>query len=332
MNKLMASFFSFLVSVHAVAGSKLYFTEMPDSIPGNYTVWKYDTSTKVATTIASGIEEAYTGYDMVSGAAICGSESYYYAVASDLTIANGVLVVDVAAGTSQVLDSKLFGGNLLHNMWCDPADASGQTFYAIEYNIQDSSDSNYYLYHVTIEGDKVTNEQLGAFLPAGQPTGSDTMFSATKDVSEVWCGWALNLNMKEGKVQIMDTSTGKITDEYTLTGQNAYPYVTVPYEPHQKTFLGVMSDQLQDTHVAQFTLEEDGTISTSDVEESGYAYTGSQAWAIEYSQDLAYASDSQAKCIRSFNAKNGDWIGDIPYSNIVGEKTVKAGALAVVNA
>ena len=331
MNTLTKFLLSAILSVNIVLGSKLYFTQMPDSIPGNYTVWGYDTSTKQTTAIASGLEDSYTGYSMVSGAAICGSEAYYYAVASDLSIAHGVLVVDVAAGTSKVLDSKLFGGNLLHNMWCDSADSSGQTFYAVEYNVNDPSDSNYYLYHVTIQGNKVTNERLGAFVPAAEPTGSDTMFSAPKDVSEVWCGWSANSNEKAGKIQILSTKSGKVTGEYTLTGHNAYPYVTVPYQAHQKTFLGVMNNPAKDVRIAQFTLEEDGSVSVADVKSAPYAYTGSQAWAIEYSKDLAYACDYNEKLIRIMNAKTGDLIGDIQFSEILNEKTVNAGALAVVD-
>lgn len=331
MDKLTIFILSILLSVNVAAGSKLYFTQMPDSIPGNYTVWSYDTSSKQVTAIATDLEEAYTGFDMVSGAAICGSEAYYYAVASDLTIAHGVLVTDVAAGTSKILDSKLFDGNLLHNMWCDPADSSGQTLYAIEYNVEDTKDSDYYLYHVTVEGSKVTNEKLGAFVPAAEPTGSDTMFSATKDVSEVWCGWSLNSNEKQGKIQIMSTKTGQVTDEYALSGHDAYPYVTVPYEAHQKTFLGVMNNPAKDVRTAQFTLEENGSVSVDEVESAPYAYTGSQPWAIEYSKDLAHAVQSYESVIRTMNAKTGELVEDIPFSEILNDKTVKAGALAVVD-
>ena len=305
---------------------------MPDSIPGNYTVWSYDTSTKQATVIAGDLEEAYTGFDMVSGAAICGSEAYYYAVASDLTIAHGVLVVDVAAGASNILDSELFNGNLLHNMWCDPADPSGQTLYAIECNVEDSEDSDYYLYHVTIQGSKVTNEKLGGFVPAGWATGFDTMFSAPKDVSEVWCGWAANSWEKEGKIQIMNTTNGQVSAEYTLTGHNAYPYVTIPYQAQQKTFLGVMDNPRQDIRTCQFTLEQDGSVSAEDVESASYAYTGSQPWAIEFSKDLAHAVYSLGDyLIRTMNAKTGELVGDLPFTAILGETTVKAGALAVVD-
>ena len=332
MDKLITFVFSILLTVNVAAGSKFYFTQMPDSIPGNYTVWSYDTSSRQVAVIATDFEDAFTGFDMVSGSAICGSEAYYYAVASDLSIAHGVLVADVAAGTSKILDSKLFDGNLLHNMWCDPADSTGQTIYAIEYNVNDPEDTDYYLYRVTLEGSKVTNEKIGSFVPAAYPTASDTMFSAPKDVSEVWCGWSLNAKGNSGKIQIMDVKTGQVTDEYGLTANVGYPYATVPYEAHQKTFLGVLDNNVKDVRTAQFTLKDDGTVLVDEIESASYAYTGSQPWAIEYSKDLAHASVYNGGLIRTMNAKTGELVGEVKYSEILNEKKgVLAGALAVVD-
>ncbi len=64
-----------------VSSTEIVFTEMPDSIPGNFNTYQYDLDSKVLKTIPTGVEEAFTAWDFVSGATVC--ENTYYAAVDD---------------------------------------------------------------------------------------------------------------------------------------------------------------------------------------------------------------------------------------------------------
>lgn len=152
-------------------------------IPGNYTLWKYESSTDKVTVVGTGMEDSYTAYDFVSGAAVCGNS--YFASAVEAGIDYGLLVADLDTGAQKVYPHSDFGDLLIHNIWCDSKDISGSSVYAVESTL---SDPEFTLHRISIGNDMVTNEKVGVFtMPDGAMwAGHDTMFQATASTGEVW--------------------------------------------------------------------------------------------------------------------------------------------------
>ena len=104
-----------------MAHATYYFSHSPKEIPGNYTIWKLETGDENGlTNIASGLEEAYTSWSIVSGAAQCGSR--YYASAVDAPIEAALLVseLDQDGKLKYRLGTTLEWNYNLHNMYYDP--------------------------------------------------------------------------------------------------------------------------------------------------------------------------------------------------------------------
>jgi hypothetical protein len=197
--------------VALVNGNKYYFSFSPQSIPGNYSTWLFNSDNNQLSMLSTGLEEAYTAWAMVSGSAQCGSR--YYASAVDVPIAAALLVTDLDTGKTNIFDWNNFGVNLnLHNMYCDTSDESGQNLYVVESVV---GANEYSLYKMKIDDDyNFSQEKIGDFITDKTkqltPTGYDTEFQVSPDLKTAFALWT-NSQMLLGFVQTMDTSTGKVT-------------------------------------------------------------------------------------------------------------------------
>lgn len=330
--------FSLLIVVFCVIGSSLasemYFTQMPDSIPGNYTIWKYDSTSKKTTAMGSAYESVSNAFDFVSGSAVC--QQNYYASAVDVMIAYGLLVADLSTGEQKILNQKLFGDLLIHNIWCDPSDSTGSSVYAVESTI---SNPEFYLYHITVDGMAVTNRKIGTFAtPKGcEYAGSDTMFNAPEGVGEVWASWATK-QQTGGYIQVMNTKNGAVSD-YKVDGTTpapGYPYSMVPLKAGQNTAMGILNgiEMKPHTRIAQFTLDDSkNSAKISDEEDGTDSFTGFQPWATEYAPALVHTivSDQEDATVRTFDATTGKMLADVPMKEILRGNKFRVGALAVRN-
>ena len=95
--------FSLLIAFSVLAivsGNVYYFSHSPRTIPGDYSVWSYDSSSGDLNQLSTGKESAYSAWTMVSGAAYCNGR--YYASAVDVPISAALLVTDVNSGKTQI--------------------------------------------------------------------------------------------------------------------------------------------------------------------------------------------------------------------------------------
>jgi hypothetical protein len=210
----MSNLFLSLVLIALVAlveGNKFYFSFSPQSIPGNYSTWLFNTDSNQLSQLSTGLEEAYSAWTMVSGSAQCGSR--YYASAVDAPIAAAMLITDLGTGKTNIFDWNNFGVNLnLHNMYCDTSDESGQTLYVVESVV---GGHEYSLYKMKIDDDyNFSQEKIGDFVTDNTKTltstGYDTQFQVSPDLKTAFALWT-NSQMLLGFVQKMDTSTGEVT-------------------------------------------------------------------------------------------------------------------------
>lgn len=109
---------------------------------------------------------------MASGAAVCNGR--YYASAVSVPETAGLLIVDLATKTSKIYDwttTPAINQLNLHNMYCDPSDATGQTLIVVE-NVIGSSSPSYNLFKLNINDKYVfTNTHIGTF-PLSSHMGS----------------------------------------------------------------------------------------------------------------------------------------------------------------
>ena len=74
---------------HIAQANMYYFSHSPQSIPGEYGVYSYNSDSQELKTLSTGQESSLTAWSMVSGAATCGGR--YYASAVDVPIARPLI-------------------------------------------------------------------------------------------------------------------------------------------------------------------------------------------------------------------------------------------------
>ena len=238
MNKITAG----MGFLGVAASTKIMFTEMPPSIPGNFTTYHYDMKTNQLSTIATGAEGSYTAWDFLSGAAVCGNT--YYAAIDDSIIDWGLTAISIDTGDVRLWNSKLMPTtNLLHNLWCDPSGDDGSLL-----SVQSTTGgtATFGLYSVHVDGNRVTQEKIGEFPPLTSENsfvGFDTEFQATPDRSQVWGNFGSNTDdarLESGNLHIMNSKTGGV-QSYSYGQISAYPYSTVPLSENEP-FLTVVNN------------------------------------------------------------------------------------------
>lgn len=219
--------FSLLLAAGVAYGANVIVTNSPVTSPGAFTFWSLDTETGTSKKIATktGLEGT-----SASGAVVC--NGHYYAVYTNYGSASfGLLSVDLTAKNSSV--DTLTTQSLFHVMACDPrshsllAVASDSGSDGASFKLKRFDPSN-------------SNETLIGEFPTGQVkwSGYDTIFAFKEDASEIWASWPEDTcpdcpnAHKGGHLEIMDTSSGKITKslKYTdgLFKSSATPYFVVP--------------------------------------------------------------------------------------------------------
>lgn len=224
---------------------------------------------------------------------------------------------------------------ILHNMWCDPADPTGQTLYAVE---STTDNPVFALYKITVlnYSQAVTQTKVGTFdMPKGAAyAGSDTMFQATPDMKEVYCAWS-NSNQHGGDIQVMKVADG-MTTTYSVDGsKQGYPYTIVPLESGKDTVLGALNGLQMSPHSAFTQFKFSGSkAEVTDMTEGSKVFTGFQPWQIEAEPQLVHTiTNSDSQSIRTFNAVDGSWTSDIYMTEILSRDDNpdqrKTGGLAV---
>merc|ERR1719353_1374708 len=207
---------SLLSCISACFCQTFYFSHAPQEIPSNFTTWEYNGASGDLKMLSTGLEEAYTAYEFVSGAATCGGR--YYASAVDPPMDAGLMVVEIQTGKTEILDwnnSPALKSMNLHNMYCDPEDKNGQTLYVVE-NVIDGTQS-YSVWKMKIDPDyKVTQDKIADFpLNAKMvPTAYDTEFQITPDLKTVYSLWTTKQASASFVISV-DLESGS-TKTYTL--------------------------------------------------------------------------------------------------------------------
>lgn len=330
MNKFTAS----MGFLGMAASSKIIFTEMPPSIPGNFTTYQYDLETKHLSTIATGAEGSYTAWDFLSGAAVCGNT--YYAAIDDSIIDWGLTAISIDTGDVRLWNSKLMPtNNLLHNLWCDPSGDEGSLL-----SVQSTTGgaASFGLYSVHVDGNRVTQEKIGDFPPLTDQNsfmGFDTEFQVTPDRSQVWGNFGSNTansRVQSGNLHIMNSKTGSV-ESYSYGDISAYPYTSVPLS-EDESFLTVVNKN-GNMIKSQGSLSGD-SVDTSDEQDGAGLYTGSQPWTVDAGSNKIYAitstsvSPDGAQFLDIMNAKTGDIEQSVPFTEILGKKCNTIGGFALL--
>ena len=315
-------FIVFLATNLLVAHATYYFSHSPKEIPGNYTIWKLETGDENGlTNIASGLEEAYTSWSIVSGAAQCGSR--YYASAVDAPIEAALLVSELDQdGKTQILTWDNFGGNYnLHNMYCDPSDPSGQTLLVVE-NIIGDSPSQFSLFRMTIDSNyKITQDKI-ADLPndTGKitPTNYDTEFQMSPDLKTLYAMWT-NPGMNLGFIQTVDVQSGAVTS-YTMSG---IPYALLVNSNGNTEIVTIKITTNGQAKYFKCKLSLAGSsATTTNCAEADDLFTGGQPWTSQNSDGSFYTvrSASGSQSIVTINSE-----GSITNSLALQDEFKKAG-------
>lgn len=275
----------------------LYFSGMPSSIPGNYTVYSFNTANPNAvTTIGTALEESYTAYDFVSGAALCGD--VYYTSAVDVMIDWGLGVMDVSTGETKVFNIEDLDSNrIIHNIYCSGLDDRSLV------TVQSTTTGEFSAWNVNLSGDspstwRVTQTKIGDFDKSGKTEfypGTDTIFAATYSLTnEIYASFS-NEKHTGGFLDVMNMQ-GDVKS-YDIAGLPGYPYSSFPMSHDDTQFKGLINDHGV-TQTATFTLDG-GNVSISDTTEANDLYTGSQPWQYSPKSDKFYA-------VTSPNGNNGE--------------------------
>lgn len=308
----------------SVSSTNIVFTQMPESIPGNFTTYQYDLENEVLTKIASGSEGSYDAWDFVSGAAVCGNT--YYAAIDDSIIDWGFAAISLDTGNINIWKKNMMPTeNLLHNLWCDPS--STDSLYSVQSTTGGSA--VFGLYHLTVSDRKVSQVLIGEYPNSGGNyyVGFDTEFQATPDRSQVWGNFASN-NYKSGHLHVMDSKTGKLTS-YDYQGQSGYPYTTVPLDNGDSSFLTLRNgnEMIKGTGAL-----EGSNVVMSDIENASELFSGSQPWTVDASSNKVYTVSKDQigqQYLKILNAKNGDIEFSLNFNDILHSKGT-VGGLALV--
>lgn len=275
---------------HIAQANMYYFSHSPQSIPGEYGVYSYNSDSQELKTLSTGKESSFTAWSMVSGAATCGGR--YYASAVDVPIAAAMLITELDSGNTQIFDWTNFGSGSdnLHNMYCDPSDKSGQTLFVVS-NVIGASGYEFSLSKMKIDSDyKFTMDKIADFPMPKQavPTAYDTEFQMSPDMKTMYGMWT-NQQGQVGWIQTIDVASGSVTT-YSLGGESHVPYsllvdsagdmVLVSYE--------TTKDNVNEYTKCKLTLSS-GDAKQTDCEVDNTLFTSGQPWTTQLSDGNFYA-------------------------------------------
>lgn len=306
----------------------LYFSEMPLSIPGNYSVFSYDTSTKQVEKVGGGEESSYTAYDFVSGSASCGN--MYYSSAVQTIVSWGLEVMDTSSGDVKIFTTEeLRSTRIFHNIYCDTSGA-----YTLV-TVQSTTDGIFSVWGVDVTGSgsnnwKVTQTKIGDFATTGDYyyVGSDTIFASTfSATNEIYASFS-NQKYTSGSFEVM-TMDGNVKT-YEIKGAPGYPYASVPLSTDSKQFTGLINDS-GNTKQVTFTFNNDDSVSLSNEVDAEQLYTGSMPWSYSSKTNQVYAMTSHSTGPQSILIMNTDLEiqETISIASLIGQGDHKCGGLTV---
>jgi hypothetical protein len=245
--------------------------------------------------LSTGLEEPFTAYSFVSGAATCGGR--YYASAVDPPMDAGLMVVEIQTGKTEILDwnnSPALKSMNLHNMYCDPEDKNGQTLYVVE-NVIDGTQS-YSVWKMKIDSDyKVTQDKIADFpLNAKMvPTAYDTEFQITPDLKTVYSLWT-TMQASAAFVISVDLESGS-TKTYTLeSGRQSVPYALLVDESgHMEIVISKHLTSGGNEYSSCLLVLEGGDAKTSHCQERDELYLGGMPWTTQLSDGMFYTLSSR---------------------------------------
>ena len=266
-----------------------YFSHSPQSIPGNYSVYSYDSDTQDLKELHTDKESSYTAWAMVSGSATCGSR--YYASAVDVPIAAAMLITELDSGKTSIFDWTNFGGgnDNLHNMYCDTSDSSGQSLFVVS-NVIGGSGYQFSLSKMKIDSDyKFTMDKIADFpIPKkAVPTAYDTEFQMSPDLKTMYALWT-NQQMTFGWIQTLDVSSGSVKTYSLPTG--GVPYSLLVDSKGDMVLVSFETDRDGVNEYTKCKLSlADGNAKTSDCEVDNTLFTSGQPWTTQLSDGNFYA-------------------------------------------
>jgi hypothetical protein len=281
-----------IATLFAVLGTSvaemLYLSQMPGSIPGNYSIHSFDTDSQKLALVATGAESSYTAYSFVSGAAACGNR--YYSVAVDVGINWGLQVADISTGKSQIFNTDdLKNKRVYHAIYCTE---ETNTVVTVQASLETSPPS-YGVWKVTVDDNfKVTQKHVGDFGTDGasSPVGCDQEFAATfAATGKIYAVFSTS-NFKGGSLKIMDMS-GKV-ETYKYDG-SPYPVQATPLKNDGTPFTTIFKDvQNGKFSQASCTLGGSAVKTTGEKAAPELAQIGGMPWSYSPKTNKFYAISS----------------------------------------
>eukprot|EP01084_Bolivina_argentea_P059641 108933_1 len=301
-------------------GTTLVFVNNSDLIGPKITdyVVTFDTVTKQGkayyTTIPSN-DEIY------SGAVVCGD--MYYGVWVQLLAATGLFAFDLSNGN---LTSYVTASNNYHILQC--TETKG-TILAVSNDF--STPPLFELDRITFEGrNKFTKTVIGKFPAADDPGGDayDTTFSWYPSQNELWASFP-NTKYNSGDLFIMDTTSGKIKNQYAYPRSYGDPYFTLPTTMKGNSFKGAVSSSQDNIDISFVTLTIDkDALDVSNKESAPYLWSDSQPQPI--CNGTGYAVQVDGTTIISYDIQTGKTIETFEMGKLLHNPRLDIGDLACI--
>ena len=309
-----------------LSAETLYFTEEPKSIPGNYTVYSYDTESQKTTAITTNLETVDSVYSFVSGAASCGSK--YYASVNNMGFDWGIGVFDTVTGKSRIFGVADLGNEyIFHAIYCSGTD--DKTVIAVKGT---TSNPEFSVWSVTVSDDmqNIDQKKIGDYGTEGDHywAAQDNMFASTfAATKEVYTAFT-NKNSNSGTIKSMDMKGNVKSHE--IVGTPGYPYTTVPLSADSTEYLGLVNAGGH-TKTATFVVSGN-SITLKNRKDRQDLYTGGKPWQYSAKSNKIYAVDSGQDCsLYVIDAKTLELEDKVSMKTIFGRSTGTIGALAVAN-